>query len=58
MTSWTMSFTGQKDCADFVLARGLDVDALFTDRWSLQDAQQAFLDFDKQAKGKGVFVVP
>ncbi len=57
MTSWTMSFNGQKECADFVVGRGLDVDALFTDRWDLQDAQNAFLDFDKQAKGKGVFVM-
>jgi threonine dehydrogenase-like Zn-dependent dehydrogenase len=57
LTSWTMSFTGQKDCADFVIERGLDVDALFTDRWDLHDAQHAFLDFDKQEKGKGVFIM-
>jgi hypothetical protein len=56
LTSWTMSFTGQRDCAAFVIERGLDLDALFTDRWPLHNAQQAFLEFDKQARGKGVFV--
>ncbi len=56
LTSWTMSFTGQRACAAFVAERGLNLDALFTDRWPLQDAQRAFLEFDKQERGKGVFV--
>jgi len=56
LTSWTMSFVGQKACAAFVVERHLDLDALFTDSWSLQDAQQAFLAFDKQTGGKGVFM--
>jgi len=56
LTSWTMSFTGQRDCAAFVVERGLDLDALFTDRWPLADAQRAFVEFDKQARGKGLFV--
>jgi len=57
MTSWTMSYQEQRACADFVVARGLDLDRLFTDRWSLDQAQQAYLAFDRRTGGKGVFVV-
>ena len=57
MTSWTMSYQGQRACADFVVTRGLDLDRLFTDRWSLDQAQQAFLAFDRRTGGKGVFLV-
>lgn len=47
----------QRACADFVVARGLDLDRLFTDRWFLDQAQQASLAFDRSTGGKGVFVV-
>jgi threonine dehydrogenase-like Zn-dependent dehydrogenase len=57
MTSWTMSYQGQRACADFVVTRGLDLDRLFTDRWSLDQAQQAFLAFDRRTGGKGVFLL-
>jgi threonine dehydrogenase-like Zn-dependent dehydrogenase len=57
MTSWTMSYQEQRACADFVVARGLDLDRLFTDRWSLDQAQQAYVAFDRRTGGKGVFVV-
>lgn len=56
LTSWTMSIGGQQDCADFVIERGLDLDALFTDRWHLDQAQKAFEQFDLQAGGKAVFL--
>ncbi|MDP3550779.1 MAG: alcohol dehydrogenase catalytic domain-containing protein [Novosphingobium sp.] len=56
LTSWTMSSIGQKDCADFVIEHGLDLDALFTDRWPLASAQQAFERFDRQTGGKAVFL--
>ncbi|MFC8386998.1 zinc-binding dehydrogenase [Nocardia sp. NPDC057272] len=52
--SYTFSLTGQADCARFVAAHGLDVDRLFTDRWNLADAAQAYTEFDKQAGGKAV----
>ena len=55
LTSWTMSSIGQMDCARFVIDRGLDLDALFTDRWQLGSAQLAFERFDRQLGGKAVF---
>jgi threonine dehydrogenase-like Zn-dependent dehydrogenase len=56
MTSYTMSTVGQKDCADFVVERGLDVDRLFTHRWRLDQAEEAYRLFDTQTTGKGVFL--
>jgi len=56
MTSWTMSSIAQQDCADFVVERGLDVDRLFTHTWTLDQAEQAYATFDRQAAGKGVFL--
>ena len=56
MTSYSMSSVGQMDCADFVVKRQLDVERLFTDRWRLDQAEQAYALFDKQSSGKGVFV--
>ena len=56
LTSYSMSIVGQMACADFVVQRGLDVDRLFTDRWRLDQAEQAYQHFDQQSSGKGVFV--
>jgi threonine dehydrogenase-like Zn-dependent dehydrogenase len=56
VTSWTMSIPDMEDCARFVVNRGVNVDALFTDRWTLDRAQEAYELFDKQTSGKGVFV--
>jgi threonine dehydrogenase-like Zn-dependent dehydrogenase len=57
LTSWSMSIVGQRECADFIIERGLDLDRLFTDRWKLKDAQEAYRQFDKQNSGKGVFIM-
>ena len=54
--SWTLSNVGQADCIRFIADHGLDVDLLFTDRWTLQEAERAYQVFDKQAGGKAVFV--
>lgn len=54
--SWTFSINGQAECARFIADRKIDVDALFTDRWKLGDAERAYQIFDAQTKGKGVFV--
>lgn len=54
--SWTFSTVGQAECAQFVAGRGIDVDALFTDRWTLDQAEQAYKRFDQQTSGKGVFL--
>ena len=56
MTSYSMSVVGQMECADFVVERGLDLDRLFTDRWRLDQAEQAYALFDKQSSGKGAFL--
>jgi len=55
--SWTFSTTGQADCANFVAERKLPVEKLFTDRWKLEDAAEAYRKFDKEATGKGVFLL-
>lgn len=56
MGSWTFSTVGQKECAEFVADRRVDVDALFTHRWKLEDAAEAYRVFDEQTSGKGVFL--
>jgi threonine dehydrogenase-like Zn-dependent dehydrogenase len=56
MTSYTMSTVGQKDCADFVVSRKLDLDGLFTHRWRLDQAEEAYRVLDNQSSGKGVFL--
>ncbi|MDP9094963.1 MAG: zinc-binding dehydrogenase, partial [Pseudomonadota bacterium] len=55
--SWTFSTVGQAECARFVAERGIDVDALFTDTYTLDQADQAYQAFDKQTGGKGVFLL-
>lgn len=57
LTSWTMSIQGQRACADFVIERGIDLDALFTDRWRLEQAEEAYQAFNRQSGGKGVFLM-
>jgi 2-desacetyl-2-hydroxyethyl bacteriochlorophyllide A dehydrogenase len=54
--SWTFSTHGQADCAEFIADRQVDVDQLFTHRWSLDQAKEAYSVFDQQSQGKGVFV--
>lgn len=54
--SWTFSTNGQADCARFVADRKVNVDALFTHKWKLEQAQEAYTLFDRQTTGKGVFL--
>ena len=56
MTSWSMSGVQQIECADFIERHRLPVDDLFSDRWSLDQAAEAYEKFDRQDAGKGVFV--
>lgn len=55
--SWTFSTMGQADCARFVADRRIDVDHLFTHRWQLSQAEEAYRLFDRQTAGKGVFLM-
>ena len=54
--SWTFSKHGQAECADFVADKKLEVDKLFTHKWSLDQADEAYKLFDKQSDGKGVVI--
>ena len=54
--SYTFSIMGMSACATFIADRGVEVDRIFTDRWSLEDAAAAYDAFDQMASGKGVFV--
>lgn len=53
---WTFSKTGQADCARFVADRKIDVDSLFSHRWALDQADEAYRLLDRQSTGKGVFL--
>ncbi len=54
--SWTFSRQGQAECAEFVADRGVDVERLFTHRWRLEQAREAYELFDTQTTGKGVIL--
>ena len=54
--SWTFSKQGQADCAEFVADHKIDVEKLFTDRWRLDQAVEAYRLFDTQTTGKGVIL--
>jgi threonine dehydrogenase-like Zn-dependent dehydrogenase len=54
--SWTFSAMGQLECARFAVDNGIDVDALFSHRWKLEQADEAYRLFDTQSTGKGVIV--
>jgi len=55
--SWTFSKVVQADCARFVADRKIDVEHLFTHRWRLAEAAEAYRVFDRQTAGKGVFLI-
>ena len=55
--SWTFSTVGQADCAEFIARRELPVDDLFTETWSLGQAEEAYRLFDQQTSGKAVFLM-
>src|SRR6202041_1977609 len=57
VASWSFSSFGQEECARFVADRGIDVEALFTHRWALDQADEAYKLFDTQTTGKGVFLM-
>lgn len=57
MGSWTFSKNGHAECAHFVAERNIDVDALFTHEFTLDQADEAYKLFDTQTTGKGVFLM-
>jgi threonine dehydrogenase-like Zn-dependent dehydrogenase len=54
--SWTFSTVGQAACGRYVADRGIDLDRLFTHRWRLEQAEEAYRLFDAQTAGKGVIL--
>jgi threonine dehydrogenase-like Zn-dependent dehydrogenase len=54
--SWTFSAMGQLECARFVADNKIDLDAIFSHRWKLEQADEAYRVFDTQSTGKGVIV--
>jgi len=54
--SWTFSRQGQAECAEFVADRNVDVEKLFTHRWKLEQAEDAYKLFDTQTTGKAVIL--
>ena len=54
--SWTFSKQGQAECAEFVAEHNIAVDKLFSDRWTLDQAEEAYKLFDTQTTGKGVIL--
>ena len=54
--SWTFSKQGQAECAEFVADRSVDVEKLFTHRWRLEQAEEAYRLFDTQTTGKAVIL--
>jgi threonine dehydrogenase-like Zn-dependent dehydrogenase len=54
--SWTFSKQGQAECAEFVADQKIDVEKLFTHRWKLEQAEEAYRLFDTQTTGKAVIL--
>lgn len=57
MASWTFSSIIQAECAKFIADRKVDADAIFTHRWSLDQAEEAYKLVDAQTAGKAVFLM-
>ncbi len=54
--SWTFSKQGQAECAQYVADQKIDVEKLFTHRWKLEQAEEAYKLFDRQTAGKAVIL--
>jgi threonine dehydrogenase-like Zn-dependent dehydrogenase len=54
--SFTFSDIGQADCARYAAQANVPVDAIFTDRWTLDQADEAYKIADSQTAGKGVIL--
>ena len=55
--SLTFSSTIMAECVRFAVERKVAVDALFTHRWKLEQAVEAYALLDQQSTGKGVFMM-
>ena len=54
--SWTFSAMGMLECARFIADNKIDLERIFTNRWRIEQADEAYQSFDTQTTGKGVFL--
>lgn len=54
--SWTFSAMGMKECAGFIAKQRIPLERIFSHRWRLEQASEAYRVFDQQSAGKGVFI--
>src|SRR2546421_4676761 len=54
--SWTFSAMGMLDCARFIANNKIGLERIFSHRWRLEQADEAYRKFDTQSTGKGVFL--
>ena len=52
--SWTFSAMGLAECARYVADNRIGLERIFTHRWKLEQADEAYRVFDTQSTGKGV----
>ena len=52
---WTFSDSGMARGVRFVAEHGVEIDKQFSDRWQLDDADEAYKKFDLQTAGKACF---
>jgi len=55
--SWTFSAMGMAECARFIDDNGIDLERIFSHRWKLEQAGEAYRLLDQQSSGKGVFIL-
>jgi len=55
--SWTFSAMGMLECARFIDEHDIDLERIFSHRWKLEQADEAYRSFDTQTTGKGVFLL-
>jgi len=55
--SWTFSAMGMQECAEFIAKKRIPLERIFSDRWRLEQAGEAYRKFDTQTTGKGVFLL-
>ena len=55
--SWTFSAMGMQECAEFIARKRIALERIFSHRWRLEQADEAYRSFDTQTTGKGVFLL-
>jgi threonine dehydrogenase-like Zn-dependent dehydrogenase len=55
--SWTFSAMGMLECARFIADHRIELEKIFSHRWRLEQAAEAYRSFDTQTTGKGVFLL-